>query len=142
VLTEFRKFVLRGNVLDLAVAVIIGAAFGAVVTSLVKDVLTPLIAAVVGQPDFSGLSLTIGESQILYGAFLNTVISLLFVAAALFFFLIKPLNLMLERMQRQEAVAPTTRECPECLSEIPIRARRCAHCTAVLSGEGAPVTSA
>jgi large conductance mechanosensitive channel len=128
-LAEFRKFVLRGNVLDLAVAVVMGAAFGTVVTSLVKDVLTPIIAAVVGQPDFSGLSISIGDSAILYGSFLNTVFSLLTVAAALFFLVVKPLNTVLERVSRQEA-APATKECPECLSKIPAGARRCAFCTA------------
>jgi large conductance mechanosensitive channel len=133
VLGEFRKFVLKGNVLDLAVAVVIGAAFGAVVKSLVEDMLTPFIAAIVGQPDFSGLTLSIGESEILYGSFLNTVFSLLVVAAALFFLVVKPVNVMLERTTRQEAAVPTTKACPECLSEIPLRATRCAHCTAQLA---------
>lgn len=130
-LGEFRKFVLKGNVLDLAVAVVIGAAFGAVVKSLVEDMLTPFIAAIVGQPDFSGLTLSIGESEVLYGAFLNTVFSLLVVAAALFFLVVKPVNMMLERTMRQAAV--TTKDCPECLSEVPLKAARCAHCTAQLA---------
>lgn len=130
-LDEFKKFVLKGNVLDLAVAVVMGAAFGAVVSSLVKDVLTPLVAAIVGQPDFSGLTLLIGESQILYGSFLNTVFALLAVAASLCFFVVKPVNMMLERALRQEEA--TTRDCPEGLSKVPVKARRCAHCTAQLA---------
>jgi large conductance mechanosensitive channel len=138
-LSEFQKFVLRGNVLDLAAAVVIGAAFGAVVTSLVEDVLTPIIAAVVGEPDFSSLSISIGESEILYGSFLNAVFAFLVVAAALFFLVIKPLNLLLERASRRQTSTPTTRECPECLSTIPLMARRCPSCTAVLTNP-APLT--
>ena len=132
-LNEFRQFVLRGNVLELAVAVVIGAAFGAVVTSLVKDVVTPIIAAVVGEPDFSSLSISVGESEILYGSFLNAVFSLLVVAAALFFLVIKPLTMVQERTSRRQAVASTTTECPECLSTIPLLARRCPNCTTVLT---------
>ena len=132
-LKEFQKFLLRGNVLDLAVAVVIGAAFGTVVTSLVEDVLTPLIAAVVGEPDFSSLSISIGESEILYGSFLNAVFALVVVAAALFFLVIKPLNMLTERASRRQTATPTTRECPECLSTIPLMARRCPNCTAVLT---------
>ena len=133
-LGEFQKFLLRGNVLDLAVALVIGAAFGAVVTSLVEDILTPLIAAVIGEPDFSSLSISIGESEIMYGSFLNAVFALLVVAAALFFLVIKPLNLFAERVFTREAAAPTTRECPECLTTIPLLARRCPSCTTVLDG--------
>lgn len=133
-LGEFKAFIMKGNVIDLAVAVIMGAAFGAVVSSLVKDVFTPLIAAIVGAPDFAGLSLQIGDSAILYGSFLNAAISFLLVAGAVFFFLVKPMNVMLARMNRNEAAAaPTTKDCPECLSSIPIKAKRCAHCTAVLA---------
>jgi large conductance mechanosensitive channel len=132
-LSDFQKFLLRGNVLDLAVAVVIGAAFGAVVTSLVKDVLTPIIAAVVGEPDFSSLSLSLGDSEILYGSFLNAVFALLVVAAALFFLVIKPLDLLMERAARGDTAAPTIKECPECLSTIPFLARRCPSCTTVLA---------
>jgi large conductance mechanosensitive channel len=130
-LKEFREFVFRGNVLELAVAVVLAAAFGAVVASLVADVLTPIIAAVVGEPDFSGLTIPLGESEIRYGAFLNTVFALLVVAAALFFFVIKPVNAIIERTTR--GAAPTTKACPECLSTIPAAARRCANCTAQLA---------
>ncbi len=129
-LKGFRDFVLRGNVIDLAVAVIIGAAFGDVVSAMVKDLLTPLIAAIAGQPDFSALALVVNNSKILYGAFLNSVISLLMVAAAVYFFLVAPMNALNERRKRGEAPAsPASKQCPECLSEIPTAARRCAHCT-------------
>jgi len=123
---------LRGNVLDLAVAVIIGAAFGAVVTSLVENILTPLIAAIFGKPDFSNLSFTINNSQIMYGAFLNAVIAFLLVAAALFFFVIKPFNLLMSRRKQQVEADPTTRECPYCLTVVPIAATRCSACTSDL----------
>jgi large conductance mechanosensitive channel len=127
----FKKFLLRGNVVDLAVAVVIGAAFGAVVTSLVSNILTPLIAAIAGKPDFSSLSVTINGSQIMYGTFLNALISFLTIAAAIYFFIVAPLNAYTERRHRGEAPAdPTTKKCPECLSEIPIAAHRCAFCTA------------
>lgn len=129
---EFRAFVLRGNVLDLAVAVIIGAAFGAVVTALVENILTPLIAAIFGKPDFSNLSFTINNSQIMYGAFLNAVIAFLLVAAALFFFVIKPFNMLMSRRKQQVESDPTTRECPYCLTVVPIAATRCSACTSDL----------
>ena len=129
---EFRAFILRGNVLDLAVAVIIGAAFGAVVTSLVENILTPLIAAIFGKPDFSNLSFTINNSQIMYGAFLNAVIAFLLVAAALFFFVIKPFNLLMSRRKQQVEADPTTRECPYCMTVVPIAATRCSACTSDL----------
>jgi len=123
---------LRGNVLDLAVAVIIGAAFGAVVTALVENILTPLIAAIFGKPDFSNLSFTINNSQIMYGAFLNAVIAFLLVAAALFFFVIKPFNMLMSRRKQQVESDPTTRECPYCLTVVPIAATRCSACTSDL----------
>ena len=138
-LKGWKEFVFRGNVIDLAVAVVIGAAFGSVVTALVKDLLTPLIAALVGKPDFSGLTFTINNSKFLYGEFINAVVSFLLVGSAVYFFVIVPVKAISERNRRAEApVAPTTQKCPECLSEIPIGARRCAHCTAVLAaGAGA-----
>lgn len=131
-LKGFRQFVLRGNVIDLAVAVVMGAAFGAVVTALVKDLLTPLIAALFGKPDFSGLTFTVNNSQFLYGDFLNAVIAFVLLAAAVYFFVVAPMNAIVARMHRGEAPAdPSTKKCPECLSEIPIAARRCAHCTSL-----------
>jgi large conductance mechanosensitive channel len=130
----FKKFLFRGNVVDLSVAVVIGAAFGAVITSLVTNLLTPLIAAVAGKPDFSYLSVTINGSKIMYGAFLNSLISFFLIAAAIYFFVVAPMNAYTERRNRGQAPAdPTTKKCPECLSEIPIAARRCAFCTTSVS---------
>jgi large conductance mechanosensitive channel len=131
VLQEFKDFILRGNVVDLAVAVVIGAAFGAVVTALVKDIITPIVAAIFGKPDFSALSFTIHKSHFFYGDFINAVITFLSVAAAIFFFVIKPLNYFLERRRRSVAEPESAdRQCPECLSTIPKAATRCAFCTA------------
>jgi large conductance mechanosensitive channel len=132
-LSGFKQFVLRGNVVDLAVAVVIGGAFGAVVTALVKDLLTPLIAAVVGQPDFSAIAFTINGSKFLIGDFLNAVVSFLLIAAAIYFFVVAPLNAIIARRRRGEpSPDPTTKKCAECLSEVPIAARRCAFCTSPL----------
>lgn len=130
----FKQFLLRGNVVDLAVGVVIGAAFGAVVTEFVKDLLTPFIAAIVGKPDFSAFFFEINGSKFLYGNFVNAVISFILIAAAVYFFIVVPMNKLVEWSRKTPAPAdPTTKKCPECLSEIPIDARRCAHCTSVLS---------
>lgn len=129
-LNEFKAFILRGNVVDLAIAVVIGAAFSGIVTALVKDLVTPLIAAMGGQPDFSALTFTINKSKFLYGDFINTLISFLIIAAVIFFLVIKPLNMLMARRKQELPPDPTTRECPYCLSEIPIKATRCAFCTA------------
>lgn len=126
-ISEFREFVLRGNVVDLAVAVIIGAAFTTVVDSLVTDVLTPL-PGLIGIPDFSSAAMTVGAAQVRYGVFLNALISLLLVALALFVLVVKPMNALATRRRTETPVAQTTRECPECLSSIPVAARRCAFC--------------
>ena len=132
-LKGFRQFLLRGNVIDLAVAVVIGGAFGAVVAALVKDLLTPLIAAVVGQPDFSAITLTINGSQFLIGDFINALLAFVLVSAAVYFFIVVPVNAIAARRARGEAPAdPTTKKCPECLSEVAIAARRCAFCTSTL----------
>jgi large conductance mechanosensitive channel len=131
-LNDFKAFVLRGNVLDLAVAVVIGVAFTAVITALVGDLLTPLIAAIGGSHDFSNLTFTINGSVFRYGAFLNAVISFVLIAAAVFFFVVLPANALVQRARREPAVDPTTKKCPECLSEIPVDARRCAYCTSQL----------
>jgi large conductance mechanosensitive channel len=126
----FKQFIMRGNVLDLAVAVVIGAAFGAVVTALVKDLITPLIAAIVGKPDFSSLGFDVNGSHFPLGDFVNALVSFLLVSAAVYFIVILPVNTLMARMRRGEASPdPTTKKCPECLSEIPIAARRCAFCT-------------
>lgn len=128
-IADFKQFLLRGNVVDLAVAVVIGAAFGAVVTAFVENLMTPLIAAIGGEPDFSGLTFTINESRFLYGAFLNSLIAFLTIAAVVFFFVVKPINSLMARRAQQPA-DDDTRKCPECLSAIPKDARRCAFCTA------------
>lgn len=125
-----KQFLLRGNVVDLAVAVVIGAAFGAMVTALVEDLITPLIAAIVGTPDFSALQFEVNGSRFLIGDFINAVISFLLIATAVYFFVVVPMNAVTARMRRGEpAPDPTTKKCPECLSEVPIAARRCAFCT-------------
>ena len=135
----FRQFILRGNVIDLAVAVVIGAAFGAVVTSFVTNILTPFIAAIVGKPDFSAFTFTVNGSAISYGTFLNALISFLLVAAAVYFFMVAPMNAWKARAARSAIPAdPTTKKCPECLSEIPIAARRCAFCASVVTVQSAP----
>ena len=129
-LKGFREFVLRGNVLDLAVAVVIGGAFGAVVTAFVKDLLTPLIAAIAGKPDFSAIVFQVNGSKFPVGDFINQLISFLLIAIAVYFFVVLPVNTLVARIRRGEAPAdPTTKKCPECLSEVAIAARRCAFCT-------------
>jgi len=128
-LKEFKAFVFRGNIVDLAVAVVIGLAFGAVISALVADIITPLIAAIFGSHDFSALTFTINGSRFLYGAFINAVISFVLIAAAVFFVVVKPMNAMAARRTKEEPAA-TTRDCPECLSEIPLAAKRCRFCTA------------
>ncbi|HKN92446.1 MAG TPA: large conductance mechanosensitive channel protein MscL [Acidimicrobiia bacterium] len=126
---DFKAFILRGNVVDLAIAVVIGAAFGSVVTALVKDLITPILA-IPGKTDFSALKFTIRRSNFLYGDFLNTVISFVSIAAAVFFFVIRPVNALMARRKTEPDVLSTTRDCPYCLSSIPIAASRCAFCTA------------
>jgi large conductance mechanosensitive channel len=129
-LKELRDFVLRGNVVELAVAVVIGAAFGAVVTAFVSSFITPLIAAIGGKPDFSALAFTINHSRFTYGAFFNALLSFLIIAAVVFFFVVRPLNALMARLKPEPAVDHVVRPCPECLSDIPQEARRCAFCTA------------
>jgi large conductance mechanosensitive channel len=126
-LSGFRQFILLGNVVDMAVGVVIGAAFGTVVTALTKDLLTPLIAAIVGKPDFSAISFKIGETVFPIGDFINASVSFLLVAAAVYFFVVTPVNALMARFK--DPAAPTTKPCPQCLSEIPIAAKRCGHCT-------------
>jgi len=130
VLREFKEFLFRGSIVELAVAFVIGLAFTAVVTALVADLITPVIAAILGKHDFGYLTFTIHESVFRYGDFLNALISFVTIAAAVFFFVVKPMEIVLARRKADEG--PTTRECPECLSVIPVAARRCAHCTSEL----------
>ncbi|HVN04062.1 MAG TPA: large conductance mechanosensitive channel protein MscL [Bryobacteraceae bacterium] len=133
-LKGFRQFILRGNVIDLAVAVVIGGAFGAVVTALVKDLLNPLIAAIAGKPDFSAIKFTIHGSMFMIGDFVNALVSFVLIAAAVYFFVVAPMNAVMARARRGQAPPdPTTKQCPDCLSSIPIQARRCAFCTSPIS---------
>lgn len=125
----FKAFLLRGNVVDLAIAVVIGVAFTAVITAFVKDLITPLIAAIGGKPDFAGLYFTINNSRFLYGDFLNVVISFVIIAAVVYFLVVLPYQALMERSRKEPPADPTTKKCPECLSEIPKDARRCAFCT-------------
>ena len=130
---EFKQFLLRGNVVDLAVGVVVGAAFGTIVTALVTDLLTPLISAIAKVPDFSGLSFEINGSKFMYGHFINALISFLLVASSIFFFVVKPMNILVSRSHKGPPADPTTKKCKECFSEIPIQAKRCAHCTQVVT---------
>lgn len=132
-LNEFKQFLLRGNVVDLAVGVVVGAAFGTIVSALVTDLLTPLISAIARVPDFSGLSFAINGSVFMIGHFINALISFILVAASVFFFVVKPMNLLVARSRKEPPADPTTKKCGECLSEIPIQAKRCAHCTSPLA---------
>ncbi len=129
-LSGFGKFLMRGNVVDLAVAVVIGAAFGAIVTALVKDLITPLIAAIFGKPDFSAIVFTINNSKFAVGDFINAVVSFVLVAAAIYFFVVTPMNAVTARFAKPSEAPPMIRECPECLSEIPAAATRCKVCSA------------
>jgi large conductance mechanosensitive channel len=142
-LKGFKQFLLRGNVVDLAVAVVLGAAFGTVVNSLVGNILTPLIAAAVGKPDFSALAFSINGSAILYGNFLNALIAFVLIAAAVYFFVVVPVNSYTARMKRGEKPAdPSSKKCPDCLSEIPIAARKCAFCGSLVTTAGGGMGSA
>ena len=127
--SEFKQFLLRGNVADLAVAVVIGAAFGAVITSLVENLLTPLIGAIFGEPDFAALDFTINDSVFGYGLFINAVLAFVMIAAAVFFVVVRPLNSLMARSKKEPPADPTSKKCTECLSEIPLEAVRCAFCT-------------
>ena len=128
-LREFRAFILRGNLVDLAVAVVVGTAFTAVVNALVKDIITPLIAAIGGDADFGALAFTINGSRFAYGNFFNAVLTFLIVAAVMFFLVIKPVNVLMDRFATEDAAESPTRPCPECLSQIPRAATRCSFCT-------------
>jgi large conductance mechanosensitive channel len=139
----FKEFILRGNVVDLAVGVVVGAAFGAIVEALTKDLLTPFIAAIVGKPDFSAIQFTINNSKFMLGDFINAIVSFLLVATAVYYFVVVPMNALLAQRNKPAPAAPavpTTKECPECLSQIPIGARRCAHCTSILAPSAQPAS--
>jgi large conductance mechanosensitive channel len=134
-LTDFKKFILRGNVVDLAVAVVVGLAFAAVVTAFVNDLITPLIAAIFGKPNFSGLYFTLNHSQFRYGSFINALLSFLIIATVVFFAVVVPLTALMRRLNvlPKDEPEPETHPCPECLSDIPVAARRCAFCTSELT---------
>ena len=137
-LDGFKKFILRGNVVDMAVGVVIGAAFGGVVTEMTKAFLTPLIALIVGKPEYSSLKFTVRTTTFPIGDFINACISFVLIAAAVYFFVVLPVNWLIARMHKADKPAdPTTRKCPECLSEIPLEARRCMHCTQPVLGRAA-----
>ncbi len=125
----FKEFLLHGNVVDLAVGVVIGVAFGTVVTSFVKDLVTPLIAAIVGKPDFGALTFTVNNSKFTYGDFINALTAFVLVAAVIYFFVVAPYTALLSSLRKEPPPDPTIKKCPECLSEIPIQATRCAFCT-------------
>ena len=137
-INDFKAFLLRGNVVDLAIAVVIGTAFTAIVTALVKDIINPIIALAVGKPDFTGTSFTIRSTVFPIGDFITAVVSFLLVAVAVYFFVVTPINALIARTRKDPAPAdPTTKKCPECLSEIPIDARRCSHCSQLVMGKAA-----
>ena len=137
-LSGFKQFILRGNVVDLAVGVVIGAAFGTVVTAFVKDIINPIIALVGGKPDFTGLVLPVGKTVFPIGDFITALVSFILVAAAVYFFVVTPINALIARTRKAPVPAdPTTKKCPECLSEIPIEARRCSHCSEPVMGRAA-----
>jgi len=129
---DFKEFLLRGNLVDMAVGIVIGVAFAAVVTALVGDLVTPLIAAIGGKPDFGNLSFTINKSHFLYGDFINALITFVIIAAVIFFLVVKPVNALMRRYRTEPDVEQTTKDCPHCLSSIPIAASKCAFCTADL----------
>jgi large conductance mechanosensitive channel len=129
----FKQFLLRGNVVDLAVGVVIGAAFGGVVTAFTKDLLTPLIAAIAGKPDFSAIQFTVNGSKFAAGDFVNAIVSFVIIAAAVYYLVVLPVNALVSRARKEPPADPTTKKCPECMSEIAITAKRCAFCTSTLS---------
>jgi large conductance mechanosensitive channel len=132
-LQGFKQFILKGNVVDLAVGIVVGVAFGNIVTALVKDIITPFIAAIGGTPDFSSIFFTINKSKFMIGDFINALISFLINASVMYFFVVLPMNKLITLTRKQKPVDPTTKKCPECLSVIPIEAKRCAFCTSILT---------
>jgi large conductance mechanosensitive channel len=131
---DFKEFLLRGNLVDMAVGIVIGVAFAAVVTALVADLITPLLAAIGGKPDFAGLSFTVNKSHFLYGAFINALITFLVIAAVIFFLVVKPVNALMRRYKTEPPVDESVKQCPHCLSDIPAAASRCAFCTQEVGG--------
>lgn len=134
-LTEFKEFLIKGNVVALAVAVIMGAAFTAIVNAMVEFIIMPLIAAIGGQPDFSGIGFTINNSYFDVGSLLNAIISFLIIATVVFFLIVKPMNMILQRMKTEEPTDPTVTKCPYCFTDVPVAATRCPACTSELTGK-------
>jgi large conductance mechanosensitive channel len=132
VLKGFRDFIMKGNVVDMAVGVVIGVAFGSVVTAMVKDLITPLIGAFGGTPDFSGIYFTVNGSKFMIGEFINALISFLTIAVVIYFAVVMPMNKIVQKMKSGKSIDPTEKTCPECLSMIPIKARRCKYCTSTV----------
>ena len=128
-LDDLKSFLLRGNIVDLAVAFVIAVAFGAVVVSLVNDVIMQIVAAIIGQPDFSGLSFDIGDTPIYYGKFLTALINFLIIATVVFYFVVVPINAMMAKYKKEPPPDPSIKKCPECLSDIPAEAKKCSFCT-------------
>lgn len=140
-LNEFKKFILRGNVVDLAVGIAIGAAFNGVVTALTKDFITPLIGTVVGKDALATGTFVVRNQTFAYGDFINVVFNFLITAAVIFFVVVQPLNKLVELSNRNKKTEdPTTKKCPECLSEIHIDAKRCKFCTAVIKAMDTPAS--
>ena len=135
IFNDFKQFLLRGNVVDTAVALVMALAVFAVVTALIKDLITPIIAAMAGKPDFSALTFEINKSAFMYGDFINALITFFLTAAAMFFFIVVPMNALIARSRKEPPADPTTRKCPECMSEIPVDARRCAFCASEVRGK-------
>ena len=129
IVKEFKQFLLRGNVVDLAVGVVMGAAFGAVVNAIVTDFLTPLVGSLINSPNFDGLYFSVRGAHIMYGSLINSLVSFFLISATMFFFVVKPMNILIKRSRNEESEDPTTKKCPQCLSEIPIKATRCSYCT-------------
>ena len=132
ILEGFKNFILRGNAIDLAVGMVIGAAFTSLVNALVRDLLTPFIGVIAKVPDFSNLSFTLNGSKFMYGELLNVMISFVLVAASIYFFVILPMNAFMERVNKKNPKQPTNQKCPECLSDVPVGAKRCAHCSQII----------
>ena len=129
IVKEFKQFLLRGNVVDLAVGVVMGAAFGAVVNAIVTDFLTPLVGSLINSPNFNNLYFSVHGAHIMYGNLINALVSFFLISVTMFFFVVKPMNILIKRSRNEESEDPTTKKCPQCLSEIPIKATRCSHCT-------------
>jgi large conductance mechanosensitive channel len=134
-LQGFKQFILKGNVVDLAIGIVIGVSFGAVVTALVKDLITPLIAAIGGVPDFSSIYFTVNHSKFMIGDFINALLSFLINSAVIYFLVVLPMNKLISLSRKEKPADPTTKKCPECLSIIPLEAKRCSFCTSVLSSK-------